>query len=186
MTADGSEVTRLTEDPAADRAPSWSPDGKWVYFVSSRGVDTDIYRMAADGSQVAPLTLHRARAPTWSPDGNWIAFVSKSGPYPYTYAVFKVRADGTEETRLTESGGCGSPDSVYANDFDLSWSPDGDWIAFVSDCGAYTHDIFKVRADGSEVKRLTHNSTPLMCRVLQDLACGYYSGATDHAPAWSP
>ena len=63
--ADGSGVTRLTEDPADDVSPAWSPDGLWVAFVSSG----DVYIVAADGRGSIRLTdaLQAVGPPAWQP-----------------------------------------------------------------------------------------------------------------------
>jgi TolB protein len=53
MNANGSELARLTDDPAADVEPAWSPDGAKIVFTRDRdtpGVSGDIYVMNADGS----------------------------------------------------------------------------------------------------------------------------------------
>src|SRR5215208_3831615 len=49
MNADGSGVTRLTNDPARDIQPAWSPDGTKIAFVSIRDGNTEVYVMNADG-----------------------------------------------------------------------------------------------------------------------------------------
>ncbi|MGB9723151.1 MAG: TolB family protein, partial [Chloroflexia bacterium] len=69
MNADGSGVTRLTNHPAGDKHPAWSPDGKKIAFQSERSGGTDIYVMNADGSGVTRLTNHPAYdgEPSWSP-----------------------------------------------------------------------------------------------------------------------
>ena len=54
--ADGSGQTRLTDDPARDRAPTWSPDGVRVAFESYRDRKSDIYVMNADGSGLTRIT----------------------------------------------------------------------------------------------------------------------------------
>ncbi|GAH70395.1 unnamed protein product, partial [marine sediment metagenome] len=59
MNADGSEQTRLTNDPALDGCPIWSPDGKKIAFVSERDTeseDPEIYIMNADGLSLIRLT----------------------------------------------------------------------------------------------------------------------------------
>ncbi len=69
MRADGSQVTRLTDNPAEDGHPSWSPDGNWITFHSTRDGNWETYRMRADGSQVTRLTDNPAEdwGPSWGP-----------------------------------------------------------------------------------------------------------------------
>ena len=56
MRADGSARTRLTDDPATDSDPVWSPDGQHIAFSSDRGGNFDVYVMHADGTAPARLT----------------------------------------------------------------------------------------------------------------------------------
>src|SRR6266571_1429919 len=53
--ADGSGVTRLTNNPARDVAPAWSPDGSKILFETNRDGNWEVYVMNADGS--GPLNL---------------------------------------------------------------------------------------------------------------------------------
>src|SRR5215217_5243124 len=76
MFTDGGDQTRLTDNPAFDGEPAWSPDRSQLAFVSDRDDTNNIYVMDADGSDVRPLTANRADNidPAWSPDGQMIAF----------------------------------------------------------------------------------------------------------------
>ncbi len=69
MDADGGNVRQLTDDPAWDRYPAWSPDGTQIAFTSDRDGDEDIYVMDADGGNVRQLTDDPGEdyAPAWSP-----------------------------------------------------------------------------------------------------------------------
>jgi len=69
MYADGSEMTNLTNDPAMDTSPFWSPDGKKIVFVSYLDGNLENYVMNVDGSNLTRLTQNDADDfnPVWSP-----------------------------------------------------------------------------------------------------------------------
>ena len=68
MNADGSGQTRLTDNPADDGRPIWSPDGSRIAFASDRDGNWEIYVMNADGSGQTRLTDNPAWdfSPSWS------------------------------------------------------------------------------------------------------------------------
>ena len=69
MDSDGSNQTNITNNPALDFAPSWSPDGSKIAFVSFRDGNDEIYVMDADGSNQSRLTSNSADDwfPSWLP-----------------------------------------------------------------------------------------------------------------------
>ena len=102
--ANGQGARNLTNNPANDIAPVFSPDGKQIAFMSDRdGGKWHIYVMNADGSNVRRLTdgTHDS-TPTWSPDGNWIAFASTRGGQ---FNIWMVDTHGGNLTQITKTGG---------------------------------------------------------------------------------
>jgi TolB protein len=73
-------VTQLTSGPNHhDQHPKWSPDGRRISFVSTRGGSFDLWVMDADGTNLTRLTDHPANDfdPIWAPDGQSLIFSSE-------------------------------------------------------------------------------------------------------------
>ena len=100
MNADGSSLTNLTNNPADDGGPAWSPDGRQIAFVSDRDGDSEIYVMNADGSHQTNLTDNPEAIiwPAWSPDGRQIAFDFRVRDG--NTDIYVVNADGSSPTNL--------------------------------------------------------------------------------------
>jgi Tol biopolymer transport system component len=100
MKADGTGQTRLTDDPATDGGPSWSPDGARILFSSDRDGHIAVYVMNPDGSEQVRLTDPQVNdgGGRWSPDGTRIVFGSDRDGH---YEIYGMEADGSRQVRLT-------------------------------------------------------------------------------------
>lgn len=149
MDADGSNQTRITNNPAFDVQPFWSPNGKQIIFTSNRDGNFELYVMNADGTKVRRLTNNPALESEgqFSPDGGKIVFVSnRSG----TFAVYVMSSEGGAARKLTadDVGGL-LPD----------WSPDGKQIALINNCctEGVNSDVLSVRANGNDLHSVTQD-----------------------------
>ena len=99
---DGPSVRRLTTDPAAERNPVWSPDGKSLLFESSRSGENQLWILSLEGGEPRQLTTLATGAmrAAWSPDGSTIAFVSEVYP-EFSDRPFAV-SDSLNRKRLEE------------------------------------------------------------------------------------
>lgn len=79
---DGAAPRRLTNSPKSDISPRWSPDGKWIAFVSTRSGEAQIWLISTAGGEARQLTTlsTEASTPVWSHDGRRLAFVSAVFP----------------------------------------------------------------------------------------------------------
>jgi Tol biopolymer transport system component len=139
-------VVRLTEDPALDGGPAWSPDGASIAFHSDRDGDYEIWVMPADGGPATQLTDDASSdiSPRWSPEGTSLLFTSdRDGDYD----LYAMAPDGSGVRRLTDT-----PQDEWA----ASWSPGGVDLAFMR--GLDDGDAIFVRDGASGVEhRLTND-----------------------------
>ena len=109
--------------PGDNRFPTWSPDGKLVAF-STLGSGVALYTVPADGSTLTPQRVGAGNSQgvphAWSGDGYLIIVSSPTSP-----DINAVRADGTGDVRPVVASGYRETDPAL--------SPDGRWLAYVSD-----------------------------------------------------
>lgn len=132
--AGGAEI-RLTDSPGLNDGPEFSPDGRYIYFNSTRSGLMQLWRMKTDGSEQEQVTNDEFNNwfPHISPDGKWIVFLSfnqdvKPEDHPYyrhVYIRLMPISGGQPKVIAYVYGGQGTINVP-------SWSPDSRRIAFVS------------------------------------------------------
>ncbi|MCE1255532.1 MAG: DPP IV N-terminal domain-containing protein [Anaerolineae bacterium] len=144
MGPDGSNQVNLSNNPAEDSNPVWSPDGSRIAFVSNRESETGggqfIYVMQADGRNVQQLSKqNESKYPDWSPDGSHIVYNDKGD-------IYLVNLSDGSEVNLSNS-----PE----NDEQPKFSPDSQRIAWIKGEGKDTA-IFTMNLQGGDVQQVTH------------------------------
>jgi dipeptidyl aminopeptidase/acylaminoacyl peptidase len=101
----GAHLTQITTNPGPDRSPAWSPDGKWIAFISQTDVKDMIYAThhlaiaPSSGGEAKVLTLafdRSIRRPRFSPDGRSIYFIADDDG---TENLCRIAVTGGEVTR---------------------------------------------------------------------------------------
>jgi len=145
--------TRLTVEDFDHSGPTWSPDGRWIAFTTSRSNATvrdpnhtnnsDIYIVPSDSGAIRRLTSDPGpdRSPTFSPDGRRVAYLSSD--------LVNSSADQMDVKVIPFEGGAVinlTKDYDYSVN-DVEWSKDGRFIYF-SAAEGLTQKLYKVPAAG--------------------------------------
>lgn len=179
------KLEALNKDTFEESQAAWSPDGKWIAFVSKRETDADRNNNseiwvseAKAGSTPRKLTSFPGpdMGPVWSPDSKWIAYTQGSSPELSAYNMPQlaiVAIDGGPSRLLTASLDRG----VTAPRF----TADGKSIEFLvaDDMSVY---LGRVAAAGGVAERITQQGRMLM-GLTRNGACAAALSATDTAPA---
>jgi hypothetical protein len=135
---------------------AWSPDSQTVYYSTFSPVENPrdgVYSIGWSGASMREIVLNNKLDGTpsallLSPDGQWISFATNSAQ---SHPVWIMRSDGSQIRKIAE---------VFS-DFDISWSPDGKYLAFLSLPGSGSpsvqngNAIWITAADGSSTRQIT-------------------------------
>jgi tricorn protease len=125
--ADKGDIRNLTNSPgAADRDPSWSPNGRWVAYFSDASGEYQLELRNPNGmgepkkiSLGGPPSFYYS--PVWSRDSTTITYTDKRG-----YLWYVDVEKGTAPTRV-------DTDQLGDETLSPAWSPDGKWIAYLTE-----------------------------------------------------
>lgn len=161
MPVSGNDPAQLTSVAGCTiQVPTWSPDGRSLYWEDNCDGDFEIYRgdlvYQEDSSYFVRATLENVqkltdnsaddRFPRVSPDGETVAFASNREG---NYEIYTINSsNGGGERRLTASNG---------DDDAATWSADGQTLAFASNRDG-DWEIYTMKVDGNDVRQITDNT----------------------------
>jgi Tol biopolymer transport system component len=169
MPANGGEPVDVTNDEYLDWNPVWSPDGRYLYFLSDRAGGMKLFRVAVD-EESGKVSGEIERVPT--PEGHVIRHLTFARNGDLAYATIAQRktihrvAFDPARGELAGEPSRLAADSLFLDDPDIS--PDGQWIACRS-LREGQENILLLRSDGAGEPRLLTNDV-----------------YKDRGPRWSP
>lgn len=131
----------------AERYPAWSPDGRWIAYLSDATGEYELVMQQSDGrGETRRLTddgTHWRYAPVWSPDSKMLFFTDKTG----TIFLHDIAA---KQTKQVDREPTGNPPSVC-------WSHDSRWLAYDKTDGTPSGNaaIWLYELDKGESQQLT-------------------------------
>jgi TolB protein len=143
----GEEQLRVTQHPAIDTSPTWSPSGRRLAFVTDRYTGRpQIAITSAHGGEVQrPAQVGGYNTgPDWSPIGPTVVYSAMVGGE--RYQIFAIELEAGTVRRLTDTGSNEEP----------CFSADGRYIAFTSTRGDGRRAVWVMTADGRQPRKVTN------------------------------
>lgn len=149
IATDRGDVTRITNTSGVrDVQPHWSPDGKWIAFVSDSSGREEIWICDERGGQTKRISDSDTikGAPVWSPDSKAIAY-SANDKKLHKYTLESGQTDELASGEVVGFGG------MAING--VQWSPDGRWLSFTRSDRTLLPHVFVIPAAGGDARRVT-------------------------------
>jgi len=144
------EIRNLTQTPGIrERDATWSPDGKWIAYLSDRSGEYEIYVRPADGTgterQITKAGKEWRFTPQWSPDSTKLAYSDKD----HVLHVIDV-ASGKDTSADRDP---------YGDIVDYRWSPDSKWLTYTKNNEARFSSVFVYNLAEAKAYQLTSGRT---------------------------
>lgn len=150
---DSGKTHLLTHDGALALSPAWSPDGRSIYFASSRGGTFNIWKIAADGGDPEQITAGEGDDADLdvSADGKRIVFGTLRQKIGIAQLDLQAKSEDESVKIITSD--------PARNQFGPAYSPDGKSLAYFTNLkGAEREAIWVSKADGSTAQALVEDS----------------------------
>ena len=136
IATDRGETQRVTETPWRDQDPKWSPNGKWIAFISDRTGHEEVWmsdELGKDVKKISDADCEKGEF-EWSPD-------SKSVLWNCSDHKLRMTAVETGDTQVVANNDAGGLDSP-------SFSPDGKWISYAKEDKLSRSHVYVKQLDG--------------------------------------
>ena len=147
----GEEHVRLTDHPAVDTSPTWSPDARRLAFVSDRTGSPQIWLASLANGELRRVSRGGyVTSPDWSPLGETLVYAKQVGAD--TFVIVRHDLDTDQVTRLTSSD---------VSSESPSFSADGRYIVFQRRGGDKVPRLWIMHADGSRARPISTPEYPM-------------------------
>src|SRR5580693_9500066 len=140
---EGGEAKLIDGGMAFDSQPKFSPDGKWIAFLSDRDGSENVWIMKADGSEPKQISKEASAefaSPNWTPDGQYV-LVSKAGFGINTFEIWMYHIQGGSGVQVTKSKPAPTTRrQERQNAIGVSASADGKYLYYAHRTGGFTYE----------------------------------------------
>ena len=169
----GGQSRRLTTNKGADTSPHYSPDGKWIAYISQAraGYESDLWELTLYNRSTGAITrtakdvANGVSSINWAPDSKSIFITAEEKSKE---PIYEISLPGGSVRKIY---GEGASDSVQV-------SPDGRTLYFAGSSLTRPADLFSVARSGGSATRLTHDNDTLLSTIkMGETSDIWYTGA---------